>query len=60
MMALYNKGMIYWRSKMQKSVSLSMAEAEYYAVSEMAIEVLYLSILLTSMGSPSNPQKSQH
>ena len=50
MMARFNKGTIYWRSKMQKSVSLSTAEAEYYAASEMAIEILYLRNLLANMG----------
>ena len=35
---------------MQKSVSLSTAEAEYYAASEMAIEILYLRNLLANMG----------
>jgi hypothetical protein len=55
MLARYNKGMIYWRSKMQKTVSLSTAEAEYYAASEMAIEVLYLRNLLANMGFPEEP-----
>ena len=55
MMARYNKGIICWRSKMQKTVSLSTAEAEYYAVSEMAIEILYLRNLLTNMGFPEHP-----
>ena len=55
MMARYNKGTIYWRSKMLKSVSLSTAEAEYYAASEMAIEVLYLRNLLANMGFAEQP-----
>ncbi len=35
---------------MQKTVSLSTAEAEYYSASEMAIEVLYPRNLLENMG----------
>ena len=52
MMARYNKGLIYWKSKMQKTVSLWTPEAEYYAASEMAIEIIYLSNLLANMGFP--------
>ena len=52
MMARYKKGLIYWKSKMQKTVSLSTAEAEYYAAFKMAIEVIYLSNLLSNMGFP--------
>ncbi len=39
---------------MQKTirVSLSTVEAEYYAVSEMAIEVIYLRNLLDNIGFP--------
>ena len=59
MMARYHKGMIFWRSKMQKTVSLSTAEAEYCAASEMDIQILYLHWqvrnLLTNMGLPENP-----
>ena len=40
---------------MQKTVSLSTAEAEHYAASEMAIEVIYLRNLLTNMGFPEKP-----
>jgi hypothetical protein len=40
------------RSKMQKTVALSTAEAEYYSASELAIEILYLGNLLANMGFP--------
>ena len=40
---------------MQKTVSLSTAEAEYYAASEMAIEIIYLRNLLSNMGFPEKP-----
>ena len=43
-------GRIMWRSKMQKMVALSTTETEYYAASEMTIEVLYLCSLLENMG----------
>ena len=46
------------QSKMQKTVSLSTAEAEYYSASEMAIEVLYIRSLLENMGfvqAPDSP-----
>jgi hypothetical protein len=41
-----------WHSKMQKSIALSTAKAEYYSVSEMAIEMIYLCNLLANMGLP--------
>jgi hypothetical protein len=41
-----------WRSKMQKSMVLSTAEAECYSVSETAIEMIYLGNLLANMGLP--------
>ena len=37
---------------MQKTVSLSSAEAEYYSASEMGIETIYLRNLLGNMGLP--------
>ncbi len=40
---------------MQKTIFLSTAEAEYYAASEMAIEVIYLRNLLENMGFPQAP-----
>ncbi len=48
--AWYNLGVVQWRSKMQKTVSLSTAGAEYHSASEMAFEVLYLRNLLENMG----------
>jgi hypothetical protein len=52
LLARYNRGPVSWRSKMQKTVALSTAEAEYYSASEMAIEILYLRNLLANMGFP--------
>ena len=34
---------------MQKTVSLSSAEAEYYSASEIAVEIIYLRNLLSNM-----------
>ena len=52
LLARYNQSLLMWWSKMQKTVALSTAEGEYYSVSEMAIEVIYLRNLLSSMGLP--------
>ena len=52
LLARYNRSLLMWRSKMQKSIALSTAEAEYYSVSEMAIEMIYLRNLLANMGLP--------
>ena len=49
LLARYNRGPVLWRSKMQKTVSLSSAEAEYYSASEMAVEIIYLRNLLANM-----------
>jgi hypothetical protein len=49
LVARYNRAPILWRSKMQKTVALSSAEAEFYSASEMAVEVIYLSNLLGNM-----------
>jgi hypothetical protein len=49
-LCLYNRSPISWRSKQQKTTALSTAEAEYYAASTEATEVLYLRNLLESMG----------
>jgi hypothetical protein len=49
-LCLYNRNPIHWRSKMQKTTALSTAEAEYYAASTAATEVLYLRNLIDRMG----------
>ena len=41
---------ISWRSKGQKSVSLSSTEAEYMAVSEIATEILFIRSMLEFLG----------
>ena len=43
---------IAWRSKGQKSVSLSSTEAEYVAISEVAMEILYVAGILQFLGVP--------
>ena len=55
LMARSNKCIMHWRSKLQKTISLSTAEAEYYAASETAIEGIYLRNLLENMGFPQGP-----
>ena len=53
---LYNGAPIAWKSKLQTSVALSTAEAEYYSASPGAVEVIYLSQLLRNMGfGPTSP-----
>jgi len=52
LLARYNQTPILWRSKMQKTVALSTAEAEYYSASEMAVETIYLRGLLSNMRLP--------
>jgi hypothetical protein len=39
---LYNKALIMWKPKMQKTTALSTAEAEYYSASTAGTEILYL------------------
>ncbi len=41
---------ISWRSKGQKRVSLSLTEAEYMAISEVAMEILYFVSILKFFG----------
>jgi hypothetical protein len=43
---------IAWRSKSQRSVSLSSTEAEYVAISEVAMEILYVAGILKFLGVP--------
>jgi hypothetical protein len=52
---IFNHCIMKWRSKMQKTVSLSTAEAEYYAASEMAIKIIYLRNLVENMGIGEKP-----
>ncbi len=54
----FNRGVIQWRSKMQKTVWLSTAKAENHLASKMAIEILYLRNLLEKLGfmqAPNTP-----
>jgi hypothetical protein len=46
----YNGAPMQWKTKLQKSVSLSTAEAEYYAALLTRIDVIYLRTLLRGMG----------
>jgi hypothetical protein len=46
LLALYNKSIVLWRSKMQKTIALSTAEAGYYPASEIAVEIIYLRNLI--------------
>jgi hypothetical protein len=58
LLARYNREVVQWQSKMQKTVLLSTVEAEYYSASEMAVEVLYLRNLLENllfMPAPDKP-----
>ncbi len=50
--ALYNKFIVLWRSRMQKSSVLSTAEVEYYSVSDIAVEIIYLRNLIRNIGLP--------
>ncbi len=52
LLARYNKSIVLWRSRMQKTNALSTAEAEYYSASEMAVEIIYLRNLIQNMGLP--------
>ena len=40
-LARYNRAIVLWRSKLQKTISSSITEAEYYAASRIAIEIIY-------------------
>ncbi len=46
---LYNKSLIMWKSKMQKTAALSTREAKYYSALMAGCKVLYLRDLLHSL-----------
>ncbi len=50
MVMLYNKWLIMWKSKMQKTTALSTAEAKYYSALAAGCEVLYPRALLDHFG----------
>ncbi len=52
LLARYNKSIVLWRSRMQKTIALSTAEAEHDSGSEMAVEIIYLRNLIRNMGLP--------
>jgi hypothetical protein len=47
-----NNNPISWRSRGQKSVTLSSSEAEYVALSEVCAEILFISYVLNFLGIP--------
>ena len=49
-LAICNRSLKLWHSKLQKTTALSTAEAEYYSASTAATDVLYLRNLLERMG----------
>jgi hypothetical protein len=52
LLARYTISIVLWRSRMQKTIALSTAEAEYYSASEIAVEIIYLRNLMRNMGLP--------
>jgi hypothetical protein len=47
----YNGASIHWKTKLQKTISLSTAEAEYNAASTAAVQIIYLRSLLRDWAS---------
>jgi hypothetical protein len=47
---MLNGGAVSWKSTKQKGVSLSTAEAEWYAASEAGKEIVYLRSILNDFG----------
>ena len=45
-----NGALVAWKSRGQKSVTLSSTEAEYVALSELVTEVLFVKMIIESMG----------
>ncbi len=52
LLARYNKSIVLWISKMQKTIALSTAEAECYSAFEIAVEITYLRNVIRNMGLP--------
>jgi hypothetical protein len=52
LLARYKKSIVLWRSRMQKTIAQSTAEAEYYSASEIAVEIIYPRNLIRNMGVP--------
>ena len=55
-----NGGPISWKSTRQQSVSLSTAEAEWYAASEAGKEIVYLRHILEDFGLKQRGQRNRH
>jgi hypothetical protein len=52
MLAQYNKAIVLWRSRMQKTTALPTAETEYYSASEIAVEIIHPRNLIRNMALP--------
>jgi hypothetical protein len=52
LLARYNKYIVLWRLRMQKTIALSTAEGKYYYASEIAAEIIYIRNLIRNMRLP--------
>jgi hypothetical protein len=56
LLAQYNKSIVLWRSRTQKTITLSTTEADYYsaAISApiIAVEIIYLRNLIRNISLP--------
>ena len=46
--------LVSWKSRGQKNVTLSLTEAEYVAISELCVELLFMRMILTFLGKKIN------